>query len=156
MSSPARRIQRKKGGPLMEMAREMAREASKNHVEGVTIAEDIIRDAILQGDRIARESLKIARHAYATEALEATMISMEQLQDGERSLYPVKILVLTRQDDVAAVSMDAIATPVSFTTEVYTVISDDETGEEADEEDPDRFGAVLWRKSTQRAVMNSG
>ena len=127
-------------------ARDLARRAMQNHSRGIEFARDTLREALGEGDASARKILSV--HLRAMPAPDGTAMHTvslaERLDDGGER-YHSEIVVATRQDAIAATDR-AMATPVSFTTRVASIVEED---------DGSRFLAVILEETAHVAVQHT-
>jgi hypothetical protein len=127
----------------MELAKDLAKEAMLKHEEGVQFAADILSAAIEDIGPTARDECKVTFRPYMSEMGHGTIVSLcEETDEGPQ--YHQEILVATKPDTLA-VTDDAIATAVGYTTKALTFIPD--------EDGKPISGFVVWQGSTDpRAV----
>ena len=134
-------------GPLAEIAKDLAQEAARNHHEGVQRAAEVLKSALAEGDAEAKKIASVAFRNFEMEIGYGTIVSIKETRDDMPLQHHLEVIVATKQDALA-VTDNAAATCVGFTTKMMTIIQD--------EDDDAAFGAPLWKKSTERFVIYGG
>lgn len=108
-----------------ELSRRLGFKAAKTHEQALELAVQHISQSIAEGDRDARKILKTHIRNVPNNAGLLDIVSLAERAESGELIHHLEIAVATKPDEFKA-NDDAIASDVSWTTKMGTIVTEDD------------------------------